>query len=83
MKRKACLMSDEYNGYENYETWNVSLWIGNDEGLYEMAKEYRHRGYASFAENIREIGMLETPDGVSWTDSGLDIETLDEMMAEL
>ena len=23
-----------YNGYENYETWVVSLWLDNDEGSY-------------------------------------------------
>lgn len=25
-------MSD-YNGWSNYETWNVALWLGNDEAL--------------------------------------------------
>ena len=85
-------MEQEYNGWSNYETWNVALWIGNDEGLYSMAKEYKRRGYKAFAEALKELAQdseqksgigFQTPDGVSWTDSGLDIEALDEMISEL
>lgn len=74
-----------YNGWANYETWNVALWIGNDEGLYELARRYKRARapYKAFTEAMRELGSLETPDGVAWNDSGLDIEELDKMMEEL
>jgi len=32
-------MADRYNGYTNYETWNVALWINNDQGESEYWAE--------------------------------------------
>ena len=29
----------KYNGHKNWNHWNVSLWINNDEPLYRFAKE--------------------------------------------
>ena len=75
------MTSDSYNGWRNYQTWNVALWIGNDEGLYRMAKDARD--YRSFMTEMREFNSLETPDGVAWNDSGLDTNALDELIAEL
>lgn len=31
--------TERYNGWTNHATWNVALWIGNDQGLYEMARD--------------------------------------------
>jgi len=28
-----------YEGWKNFETWNVNLWLANDQGLYQMALE--------------------------------------------
>jgi len=28
-----------YNGWSNYETWNVSLWIDNEPSTYEEARD--------------------------------------------
>lgn len=30
-----------YNGHKNWAHWNVALWIGNDEGLYNLALDCR------------------------------------------
>lgn len=74
-----------YNGWKNRQTWNVALWIGNDEGLYSLARECKD--YEAFCEQVAEMApspiAYRTPDGVAWNDSGLDTEALDEMIAEL
>ena len=73
-------MEKEYNGWANYETWNVALWIGNDEGLYNLARECKT--YSDFQETMREINSTETPDRVAWNDSGLDTTALDDVIAD-
>lgn len=58
-------MSEKYNGWTNWETWNVNLWLCNNEGDYDMAKnckdgnairelveEYRTRTSGMFADLI-------------------------------
>jgi len=30
---------EEYQGFSNHATWNVSLWINNDEGLFNLVKD--------------------------------------------
>jgi hypothetical protein len=84
-KDKTEMVNDEnsYNGWTNYETWNIALWLGNDEGYYKIAKEYGSQGYLALAASLRDLGVLETPDKVAFNDSGLDIEELDEMLEEL
>lgn len=64
-----------YNGYKNYETWNVCLWISNDEGLYNISRECAN--YEEFKDALREIGGIggvETPDNVAWNDSAIDVD---------
>jgi len=82
-----------YNGWKNYETWNVALWIGNDEPLYRDAVNYaRSAGkggtYLGFvrealANRAYDPVPWTTPDDVLWLDPTLDYERLDEMVREM
>ena len=33
-RSKAMTENTTYNGWKNYETWATSLWIGNEQGIY-------------------------------------------------
>ena len=55
------------NGWKNYETWNVTLWIQNDETLYRLA--LATAGFQKFMQEMREWGCDETQDGVKWVDA--------------
>ena len=69
----------EYNGWSDWTTWNCALWIGGDQGLYHMARDYRE--YGLLIEGLKELGMTQTPDGAKGNEA--DFGEIQEMMDEL
>jgi hypothetical protein len=74
------LTDTEYNGWTNYETWNVALWIQNHQGLYDIARHCED--YSEFVASIEEL-ISETPDGVSFTSDKLNHHELNEVFEDL
>lgn len=65
------------NGHKNYETWNVLLWINNDEGLYTIAKSAKdYNDFVNIVSQFSGAIGFQTPDGVAWNDSSIDVETI-------
>ena len=87
------LTDTSYNGYVNYETWNVALYIQNDEFLYNTAKacvEYCGEDETPYDKFVRcmmegQIGRFlgSTGDNVRWDDDNIDRDKINEMMEEL
>lgn len=51
-----------YHGHPSYAHWNVALWFGNDEGLYNTVRE--SRSGSELWETLQECGYTRTADGV-------------------
>jgi len=71
----------DFNGWANWETWNVALWIQNDPALYNIARKFdRYDALIAYLEV--EVGQM-TPDGARWMDATIDTAALDEMLSDL
>lgn len=73
--------SNSYNGWKNYETWNVSLWLSNDEDLYHLVKGCKTWKQAQ--TRLIRTGYDRTPDGVSYQNKKLSGNELREFIKEL
>lgn len=62
-----------YNGHKNYNHWNVSLWLNNDEPLYRLAqmaaRDQINRDAAAryMLDVLASRGVTHTPDGAPYS----------------
>ena len=81
-------IKETYNGWKNRQTWNIALWISNDEPLYRAARQYaidHPKMKAIYMNFIKHEGMTadRTPDNISYTGTRLDYKALNDMMHDL
>jgi len=81
MRRHRPSTGCPYNGWVNYETWLVALWIDNDQGLYEEARRIVREG-GDLKDYIEEIICLSFGDESSWP-TGLVGDLLTSALAEV
>ena len=70
-------MGTKFNGHKNWNHWNVSLWINNDEGLYRHAllcirrTSTRRQAAGLMLAELHGSGLFTTPDVAPYSISAI------------
>lgn len=71
-----------YNGWKNYRTWNVALWLNNDEYLYNAVSDFMQNHDTDNWSDLKiyntfldEYGLSDssTRDGVPFVHNEIDV----------
>lgn len=63
-----------YNGHANWNAWNVALWLSNDEGLYNMMRDYIRRSRTkdeAAARMAEDLAGQKTSDGAPYSKTAI------------
>ena len=80
-------MQNDYNGWTNWETWQILLWASNEQNLYNRTQRFvdffAHR--AGFNQKVRYFFRDMFPDGTPDMDSveEMDLVNWDEITQHL
>lgn len=84
--------NEKYNGWANYETWNVALWYNNDEAIYHTLnaviepvepEEINDETAAEIVIGVFEnFGLKKTLDGVELKSKAIDWSEIAEDLKE-
>tara|TARA_B100001057_G_scaffold295070_1_gene295174 strand:+ start:318 stop:584 length:267 start_codon:yes stop_codon:yes gene_type:complete len=73
-------IKDDYNGWTDWTTWNVALWINNDSCFNAIASKCRTWEDFLFEMQFM-IGSMFTPDGADWGEA--DLTEMQELIDEI
>jgi len=90
MEKQNTWKHQPYNGWSNWFTWNIALWLHNDYHVSQLIAEYSERqhrlGRAMDYDKFLTLAGIEkgekTPDGVAYHSPNVNRQDLRELLAE-
>lgn len=77
----TAITTETFNGWANWATWNVALWLQNNYPHYALARKFDR--YNALIPHLEVLFGQMTPDGARWMDPTIDTAALDAMLADL
>lgn len=77
-------MTNSYNGWTNWSTWNVELWLDNDEGLYREKQRFIRLSYREIdGDAVRQYCIEVFPTGTPDMQGQIEMGSVDwDQLAE-
>ena len=73
-------IKETYNGWTDWTTWNVALWINNEQSIYNIAAVCDT--YSDFLWEMQAMrGFYSTPDGADYGEANYD--EINEVIQEI
>lgn len=93
IQRDTAPSGPDYEGYANYETWRVALWIQYRSDIFDAVQDFlpSYEGtkpYYDFVQHLLktktiDIARPESLDGVHLLDEDIRVSEIEEMMVKL
>jgi len=74
------LKDEKCNGWANWETWSVAVWLLNDETCDDICRKSTH--YDRFVKTAKLMGLTGVPEGPEWDDPKINVNEINENVFE-
>lgn len=72
---------EKHNGYKNYDTWKVAVWLFNDETNYKALMNLNRENIKNINKGILQRHFVYTNEEINW--DNVDVKEIIDLIEEM